>query len=182
MFSRSTPLMTACISHLFTMCSPATVSRFVMTIIIDPIKGLFVWPISHICYKVFKTGAPAITNCDSSRTIVRPYFPLGDITSPDHGFPASICIITAPTVGSAAIACDVAFSAPARGGMTGIQFIGIYIAFTAAITLAMPFRHHLMRAWNSVNSNEFRKALAWNYCRYFSWHESHHTVAVGVAQ
>lgn len=65
----SHPFLFGRIAHLFSTCSPSTVARFVVSIVINSIKGMnFGWAQSHIGQEVIEL-VPSFTDSDSSCAI-----------------------------------------------------------------------------------------------------------------
>lgn len=85
---------TASIVNLLIGCRPATISRLIVTVIIDAIDGCTFWSLPHVCDKVLVgtayTDVPSVTNGDASTTIIGPFrVPFIKATA-QHGFPRPV--------------------------------------------------------------------------------------------
>jgi hypothetical protein len=78
---------------LLNMSSPSTIRRFVVAIIINPVKRMTVWPLSHIFNKVGE-HVPSIAYRYPSTTVSMPHAAVGVPASVPHVYPSVIKRVT----------------------------------------------------------------------------------------
>lgn len=79
----------ALIPLLFASCRPSAIPRFVITIVVEPIKHVAGRLVAHIGSKVFKC-LPSIANRYSSSSIVAPLAHRRVFATVDHPFPCTV--------------------------------------------------------------------------------------------
>jgi hypothetical protein len=122
-------------------CCPATVTRLIISVIIDPIKRQAGWLFAHVSKKIFKTVSPPITNSNASPAVVFELFNIRVVTAGFHFRPRTKCSGPAArcvTVGDALLTGRITLETPTRLRVSVPQISYSDSNFVSANTTASP--------------------------------------------
>lgn len=147
---------------LFFSSSPSTITRLIVTVVINSFNSKSIGRFSHIKKKIFKGINPSIANFDSSAAVSGISFIFRICASVFHRNPRGIGFSSKSTMFRSAVFCDCfKMQAPARLMMTTTKIMQACNCFFAAITKANP-RSFFAYFLPKVQSDKSCKSLACN--------------------
>lgn len=122
---------------LLELCSPSTISRFVIAVIVDPINGMLpCWALAHVGEKV-REFIPSFANLDAARSIPKIFGMVRIFTTLTHRVPSMVNRRSRFAMGQPSIPHDLAMQAPARAGLRP-KSLTVNYSLSAADAAAMP--------------------------------------------
>ncbi len=164
----------ATVVGLFFSCCPSAVRRFVITVIVDTVKGMArarAW--ANICIKRDEGFTPSLAHGNSSASISRVDNPSRIFATLFHRLPSVVFGCAIHSMRSVCRAIDFGFVAATRHSATISKQGSLYCFLRAAITAANPF------GWLRIGDSRERHQSSETLIRkvdYFSGHADHITV------
>jgi len=155
---------------LLTASSPADIARYVVTVIVDSIQGIF-WPrrVADVGIKGFKGVHPFCVNFDTTILIITLVTWMSAISDPGlHGLPSTVDFHSAHTMRLPASA--VSLTATTAGGGSSQETLPPRAGFISAIALAKPTGITAFTIRQALDNNQHTKTLT---CQIFESTHAH---------
>ncbi len=140
------------IVSLFSIGRPFAVFRRIRTIVVNAVEGATFWSLSHVFVKIFKL-LPAVTDCDTSSSIVSERFVFFVEASSNHAVPQ--CVYKSPRF--SVFYTPSASPTPAGRYLTSRDFLSRKYCFCPTVTYAKP--SDLIRRHRFSNYRQLSKLL-----------------------